>query len=93
MKELKEGSELELKIYGEICCDDCNDIIHNHLDCPVCKKDYAGSDQYIDLYDEEEISCEVCGTVYEFIGNGRYSDSMVRIKTLGSNHINNNKKL
>ena len=47
MEELKEGSELVLEIYGEICCDDCGDIIHNHLDCPVCKKDYAGSDQYI----------------------------------------------
>lgn len=54
---------MELNIYGEICCEICNDVIHTHFDCPECGKDYAPSSLYGSVYDcdvGEKISCEEC---------------------------------
>lgn len=79
---LKVGDIVEIEVYGEICCELCNDIIHNHIECPVCKKGYAETDQYGDLYDEKELTCE-CGTVYEIIdGYNWYGECKVKIKSL-----------
>jgi hypothetical protein len=70
--ELKIGSIVNLEVYSEICCDSCNEIIHNHISCPVCKKTYAGTDQYCSLYDEKELSCEECGTRYKLVSESWY---------------------
>lgn len=57
-----------LEIYAEICCDLCNEIIHNHLDCPACGMNYAPSEQYgcIDTRVDGfyEIQCEACKSVF-----------------------------
>lgn len=55
-----KGEEFTLKVYPEICCDFCMSIIHNHIECPICLEKYAGTDKYIDLDDEKELSCEEC---------------------------------
>ena len=62
----KVGDVVELEIYSELCCDDCGDILHNHLNCLICKDKYASSNIYdaLDNY-EKEIVCEECGTIYE----------------------------
>jgi hypothetical protein len=84
---MKEGDIFKLEFYGEICCDDCRDIIHNHIDCPICKKKYAGTEQYHHAEAEEDIICEECGSVFELVkeeGNwdSWYSNSQAKIKKL-----------
>jgi hypothetical protein len=53
---LNVGDEVELEVYAEECCELCGETIHNHIDCPVCKSKYAGTDQYCDLYDKKEVT-------------------------------------
>ena len=36
----------EIEIFPETCCDYCNDVVHNHFTCPICKDDYANSNIY-----------------------------------------------
>lgn len=60
----------KIEIHGEICCEVCNEIIHNHLDCPVCKKQNAPSDNYGHLSEFAEegqsptITC-ACGAIFQ----------------------------
>jgi len=80
MSDLKAGSVVDLEVYGELCCDLCNEIIHNHISCPVCKTSYAATDQYCDLYDETELTCEVCQTKYKLVtGSCWYGDCKAEI--------------
>lgn len=51
-------------IYTEICCDFCNEIIHTHFECPICKNDYAGTTMYGDPWDEDSFTCEECGSQF-----------------------------
>jgi hypothetical protein len=64
-----------LKLYPEICCDFCNDIIHNHFECPACGNTYAGTDIYGDVYDAgtNEFSCEECGAEFETVDGSNLS--------------------
>jgi C4-type Zn-finger protein len=61
---------MKIEIYSEICCEECNDVIHNHMTCPECQKD-AGCDVYglfSDIFNESEyleIKCENCGAMYK----------------------------
>jgi len=73
------GDKFELGVYGEICCDDCNEIIHNHIDCPVCEKQYSSTDQYCNLSDETEISCDNCLSVFKKISESWYYDCNVEL--------------
>src|SRR5690606_25777022 len=81
------GDEVELNVYIEICCEICGEVIHNHIDCPVCKTNYAGTDKYCDLYDEEEVTCEDCGTTFAKISDSWYSDCKAKIVSLGKNYL------
>ena len=63
---------MKIKFYSEICCEECNSIIHNHFDCPACKEEYAGTSMYIEPYDETEFYCENCRT--EFFRENRDTD-------------------
>ena len=86
MRSFNEGKEFDLEVYSEICCDYCNEVIHNHIDCPVCEKKYAGTEQYCDLYDEKELQCENCGTKFEKISDSWYYDCKAKITELGKNY-------
>lgn len=67
---------MKIKVYPENCCDgDCDcgyGIIHNHLDCPICKTEYSDSEQRGDLEDDEDyiidgyhiIECSKCNTIF-----------------------------
>lgn len=59
-----------IAVYGEICCEMCSEVIHNHLDCPVCGKKYASSENFHDLfeYKPRHLVCE-CGAIFETDGN------------------------
>jgi len=80
------NQEVDLEVYGEVCCDMCNEIIHNHIDCPVCKKEYAGTEQYCDLYDEKTIECENCGSVFEKTSNSWYYECKALVVKIGENN-------
>jgi hypothetical protein len=79
------GDKFKLQVYGEICCKDCNEIIHNHIDCPVCKEQYVGTDQYCDLSSEKVVQCESCGTEFKITSKSWYSDCEVAITKVGKN--------
>jgi len=67
---------MRLKIYAEICCEYCNDIIHNHFDCPSCGNHYTPSDQYIGLEEYSgdcSLTCEECGAEYHTSDRNPYS--------------------
>ncbi len=52
---------MKIKFYPEICCDYCDEIIHNHFDCPSCDKKYAGTSFYHEIEKEDtEFECESC---------------------------------
>ncbi len=69
---------MKLELYPEICCELCNDTIHNHVDCPACGQKYAGTDLYGSLCDEEVgfiLSCEECKTQFKLTNkDGVYGD-------------------
>ena len=56
---------MKLEIYPEICCELCNEVAHNHFDCPKCKTEYAGTDIYGEIETGDVIVCEVCGKKYK----------------------------
>lgn len=55
------------RLYTEICCDICNEVIHHHFDCPVCdsKDGYEDTDLYSELERcLHEFRCETCKTEF-----------------------------
>ena len=83
--DIKVGDEVELEVYSEICCELCNDIIQNHVYCPVCKSDYASTDKYCALYDEKELTCDNCGTTFAKTSDSWYNDCKAKIVSFGKN--------
>ena len=71
---------MKFEFYPETHCDYCGEVIHCHFDCPMCNKNYAGTDLYGDSLFElrvgETFSCELCGAEFK--------------KVSGSNEWNNN---
>ena len=81
----------DVNIYAETGCDECSDIIHNHIDCPVCQTNYASTDQYIELdYVETEISCKVCETKFKNISDTWYFDNELEIISLSEKYMEKN---
>ena len=67
---------LKIKVYGEICCDYCNEVIHNHWDCPACNEKYASTDTFMTLHDleaGEEVTCK-CGAKFKLVSGNPYYD-------------------
>ncbi len=77
--KLKIGDVVELEVYGEECCEICNEIIHNHIDCPVCEDSYAGTDIYCDLDEIKKLICKNCETIYELVSEHRYYECRAKI--------------
>jgi DNA-directed RNA polymerase subunit RPC12/RpoP len=89
-KILSVGDVIKLYVYPEIHCEDCCEIIHNHIDCPICGKDYSPTDQYYDLSDENEtmINCQNCKTVFQKkIGDHWYLSCTVRIFSIDEKFV------
>lgn len=62
----------KIYIYPEFCCEDskeCDDIVHNHIDCPMCKKMYVETNFYAKLELNDLFKCENCDTEFVYIGN------------------------
>lgn len=63
---------MKLTIYPEICCEICNEVIHNHMDCPVCNTKYSDTNMYCNIWDldiGEILECEKCKAKFELINN------------------------
>jgi C4-type Zn-finger protein len=60
-------NQYHIEVYPEGCCELCNEIIHNHLDCPICGKKYAASQEYYDLNEGSpvQITCSNCKSTFE----------------------------
>lgn len=90
-QEIVSGQEFSLKINPETCCDLCNEIINNYIDCPVCKK-YSQTVMRCDLEDkwndedegEKTIQCENCNTLFEKTSDMWYYECKVKVIELGS---------
>lgn len=79
----------DVEIYAEICCDECGSIIHNHMDCPICKEKYVGTESYCELdSDEEEISCQNCKTTFKRVSDTWYFDNELEIIHLEDKYKN-----
>lgn len=68
----------ELNLFVEVCCDECGNIVHNHIDCPVCKDGYASTENYGELEDSDVVVCE-CGAEFKLIKNSWYGNPIVEI--------------
>ncbi len=62
---------VNIEVYGEICCELCNEIIHNHLDCPACNKQYAGSKKFGELENDDILTCS-CGAQFKLLSDSWY---------------------
>lgn len=69
----------DVNITGLVCCDECNSIAENHIDCPVCKENYVMLDHFDELTYETEITCENCKTVFKRISDTWYYDNELEI--------------
>lgn len=58
----------KITFYEEICCEDCNEVIHNHFTCPICKEKYAGTTLYskVELEYDKDFECEECGAKFKY---------------------------
>jgi hypothetical protein len=63
---------MKISFNPEICCEFCNEIIHNHMDkCPACQTNWAATSIYSrfsDHWDANVIprfSCEECNTNFK----------------------------
>jgi len=79
----------DVEIYSEICCEECNSTIHNHMNCPVCKTSYASTDCYdeLDSY-YKEITCEECKTTFKRVSDTWYFDNELEIIHLEEKYKN-----
>lgn len=55
----------EVKYYPEVCCNYCGQVVHNHIDCPVCEEDRVETTAYHKIEKDEEIACENCDTKFK----------------------------
>ena len=69
---------MKINITPEVCCEICNEIVHNHFDCPNCQTKYTSSEQYHHLgeYPNELIilECEKCKAVFQLVSGKPYDD-------------------
>ena len=55
-----------LTITCELCCCDCKEVVHNHIDCPICNIKQAATNIYYEL--SKEINCTIvceCGAKFQ----------------------------
>jgi hypothetical protein len=77
-----------IEFYPETHCNQCDEISHNHFDCPICNTEYASTNIYGYIYDKfvdfvglvkPSFKCKECGTVFSLI-EFNYDKGFVFIK-------------
>jgi transcription elongation factor Elf1 len=73
------GYKVKTNFYPEICCDHCNQVIHNHFNCPICNRFYAGTSIYREVFGETlNFHCESCGSKFR-VEDFHYEDCEIEI--------------
>lgn len=84
----------DVEFYPEEHCEDCSEIIHNHIDCPVCKYICIGTDAFCDLndYNDEykEIECGNCKTIFKKVSDTWYFENELEIVSLDEKYMEKN---
>ena len=83
MNNLNVAKVFDIEIYSEICCDLCNEVIHNHIDCcPICKTKYAPTTAYHNLqeFEDKVITCEQCNSTFELLSDNWYWEEITTVK-------------
>jgi hypothetical protein len=62
---------MKITLYPEGCCDECNEIVHVHMDCPACHDTVGRTDLYgAAPWDQDEgleLQCLACKAVFKLI--------------------------
>ena len=62
---------IQITFYPQVCCELCNEVYTNLLDCPVCNRERASSDASFDMWDMleigETIHCRECNAEFELV--------------------------
>ena len=67
-------SSEQLNLVEEICCKVCNEVIHNHIDCPVCNEKFSDTDAFCNIREKNIgfiMKCEKCNTEFELISKNQ----------------------
>lgn len=70
--------ETTVELYPEICCEECNSVIHNHFSCPSCHDEYAGTDIYTE-WERNGVTfkCEECETKFTVIDDTKFPYAVI----------------
>ena len=78
----------KIVFYRELCCDECNGIIHIHMDCPACEKSYAGTLSYgmelTEYAGDCTVQCEECKARFHTAGQDPYEEDTEQWEQLPS---------
>jgi len=69
----------DLNVYSEICCEECGNIIHNHIDCPICKSEYEETNTYGELESKDILQCNKCNTEFVLLSDSWYYKCKAKI--------------
>jgi hypothetical protein len=69
-------TEYKLKFDVEICCKECNEVIHVHFDCPICNTKNASTNLNYSINDMryfgiDNFVCEICFSVFKIKSEGK----------------------
>jgi len=87
---MSEQTKLKILIRQEACCDTCNQIIHNHLDCPTCGREFAATDSFYNLFDDAgdcTVKCCECGAQFHSAGEDPYDDQVEQWERVEAGHL------
>lgn len=76
----------ELEIQAETCCEECGEVVHNHIECPICNNKNASTDAFDNLRDLPRpivITCE-CGAKFTTDAEFPYGAEWRQIATTAS---------
>lgn len=57
-------SEYKVSLHEEVCCTDCNKVVHNHFDCPACDTDRAATSRYAEMRTGVVFNCHECSAEF-----------------------------
>lgn len=58
---------MKIPLYEEFCCEMCNEVVHNHIDCPSCEEKYVETDKYGPIEVGDVITCTNCSSRFKLI--------------------------
>lgn len=65
----------------ERCCEECDEIVHNHFNCPICQGDNAGTTISCSIfeYNDDTFACDECHSIFRFIDKRTLFDCKIEL--------------